>query len=50
MEVGYKIFNFISFFFSEKKGNHCEGYANFQDLERQFQENILYHFLHYNLL
>ena len=31
-------------FFQAKTVNHSEDYVNFQDIEHQFQESILYHF------
>ena len=30
--------------------NHFEVHVHFQDVEHQFQENILHHFLHFSFL
>ena len=30
--------------------NHYKVHLNFQDIEHQLQENILYHFFHYSFL
>ena len=34
--------------FPAKRANHVEGYVNFQDIEHQLQNNILYHCHHYS--
>ena len=39
---------FKPLFFQVKMVNHYEVHVIFQDIERQLQENILHHFLHYS--
>ena len=43
----------ISFQFSifhGKRINYCDNHVNFQDIELQFQENIVHQFNHYRFL
>ena len=41
---------FLIFILPGKNGNHYEVHVMFQDIENQFQDNIIDHFLHYSFL